>query len=134
MPLDPLRLSSDDNWRWFSRVAAYFAAYAFGSVAILAFGMAVFQIGANALHWFNTGTWGSTEIIAEAWPSAAAYVKTIDWIRMRDIGLRMIAQSVSFAYLALGVICLLICSLFMQLSERLETAPSIRQRANHDWL
>lgn len=32
MPLDPLRLSSDDNWRWFSRVAAYFAAYALGGV------------------------------------------------------------------------------------------------------
>jgi hypothetical protein len=60
MPLDPLRLNSDDNWRWLTRVAAYFAAYAFGSLAILGIGMAVLHIGAEALHWFKAGTWEST--------------------------------------------------------------------------
>jgi hypothetical protein len=127
-------LNSDDNWRWLTRVAAYFAAYAFGSLAILGIGMAVLHIGAEALHWFKAGTWGSTETVAEAWPSAAAYVKTIDWLRLRDVGLWVIAQSISLAYLALGVICLLICSLFMQLSEHLETATRIRQRSNNGWL
>jgi hypothetical protein len=95
--------------------------------------MAVLEIGAEALHWLKTGTWQGIETIRETWPSAAAYVKTTEWIFMKDIGLWVIAKSVSFAYLGLGDCVSSDLLFFMQLCERMETATRIRHRSDCDW-
>jgi hypothetical protein len=125
MSYDHLRLSRKDNWRWFSWVAVHFVAYTFGSIAIVAFGVAVLQLGGEALHWFKTSTWGSSPTVAEFWELPVSSTNnSMRWI---------IAQPVVCALLEIGVVALVIYSLFALIIERLEAAAHVRTGSSSDW-
>jgi hypothetical protein len=80
------------------------AAAVSGFIAMLAAGVAVFQLGAQVLHWLKAGTWETGRTIAEAWPSVADRAATMGWLGVQRIAQWAIAQPTTwlFAFLAVG--------------------------------
>jgi hypothetical protein len=120
MHWDPRRWNIDDMWLGVKRLAAKAAIWAFALSTILAVGVVAIQFGADALNRLQTGTWGSAKTVAEVWPSMADSVAAIKWVGVQRIGLWVIAQSVVWAYLALGMVCFAICGFFMEVHDSLE--------------
>ena len=115
-----LRWNINDTWLWVKRFAAKCAIFVFGLAAILAFGVVAVQFGADTLNWLKTGTWGSVKTIGGVWPAMAHFVAAIEWVGVQRIGLWVMAQSVVWAYLALGFICFVICGFYMEVHDSLE--------------
>ena len=78
------------------------------------------QLGEEALNWLKTGIWGSANTIAEVWPATADYVAGIEWAGVQHICMWVIVPSVIWAYIAFGVICFVICGLFVEVHDSLE--------------
>jgi hypothetical protein len=105
MRWNPLRWNIGDTWLGIKRPAAKCTKLVFALAALLSFGVVAVQFGADALSWLKTGTWGSAKTIAEVWPAIANFVAGIEWIGVKRIGLWVIARSVVWAYIALGLVC-----------------------------
>ena len=113
----------DVTWLWLKRFAANCGSYVLGFAMILVFGVAAIQIGADALHWLKEGTWGTGRTIAEVWPSAAGYVTAIEWVGIQRMAAWVVGQEMTWAYVALGLVCLWV---FMFLSE-------VREYLDAEW-
>jgi hypothetical protein len=112
--------STDRAWLWSKRAAARCALFVFGLGALLGFGLVAVNLGLEALAWLKTGTWKSARPIAEAWPITAEYATRIEWIGLRRTCLWTTAQSVTWAYLAFGLLCFLIYGVFIEIRDRLD--------------
>jgi len=80
----------------------------FRFVALVAFMGAALGLGAELIHWLETGTWKVWQSLAEAWPALPGKVAAMKSVKGREIALWVIAQSMTLIYAALGFISLLI--------------------------
>ena len=74
-------------------------------------------LGAEAIHWLETGTWAVGKTLGEAWPALAESVAAMKWTGAQPVALWVVAQSLNLVYAALAVVCLLLWFLFVKLSE-----------------
>jgi hypothetical protein len=110
----------DDAWLWVKRLALQWAIWGFVLSTILSFSVVAVQLGADALNWLKTGTWGNARTIADVWPAMADYVAALKWVGVQRIGLWIIAKSVVWAYLAFGVVSFVICGFFVEVHDSFE--------------
>ena len=129
MHRNPMR-KIDDMLLAVKRLAATCAIVIFGLSAILGFGIALVQFAAEVLSWTKTGTWGA-KTVADMWPFIAGCIAAIEWGSLQRIGLWVIAQSVVWAYLGLGVLCFVICGVFMEVYDSLEQRQRWRHSLEH---
>jgi hypothetical protein len=120
MHWNPLRWDIDAAWLALKRLAAKSLMIIFGLAALLSFGAVAVQFGAEGINWLKTGTWESAKTIADTWPNTANSVAGIKWIGLQRIGLWVIAQSVLWAYVALGVTCFTISTFFSEIEDNLQ--------------
>jgi hypothetical protein len=74
-------------------------------------------LGAEVIHWLETGTWAVGKTLAEAWPALAERVAAMKWTDTQRIALWVVAQSLNLVYAALAVVCLLLWFLVAELSD-----------------
>ena len=120
--MDPQSLlhKLEDLWLGAKIAAAKWVAAIFALAAILAFGVVAFKLGGNALDWLKSGIFTpDSETIAEAFPATADMLRGLNWMSAQRACQWAINQSVLWGYVALGVLCLVICGLFLELADRL---------------
>jgi hypothetical protein len=74
-------------------------------------------LGAEAIHWLETGTWAVGKTLAEAWPALAESVAAMKWAGAQRVALWVVAQSLNLVYAGLVVVCLLLWFLVVKLNE-----------------
>src|SRR5262249_37492488 len=82
---------------------------AFGVLAWAALLGAGVGLGAEAIHWLETGTWAVGKSLGEAWPALAERVAAMKWTGAQPIALWVVAQSLTLLYAALAAVSLLLC-------------------------
>jgi hypothetical protein len=90
---------------------------AFGVLALAAVIGAAIGLGAEGIHWIETGTWGVGKNLAEAWPALAERVAAMKWTGAQRFALCVVAQPLTLTYAALAVVCLLVWFLVVKLSS-----------------
>ena len=68
-------------------------------------------LGAEAIHWLETGTWAVGKTLGEAWPALAESVAG------QPVALWVVSQSLNLVYAALALVFLLLWFLVLELSE-----------------
>ena len=68
-------------------------------------------LGAEAIHWLETGTWVAGKTLGQAWPALAERVAGMNWTEW------VVAQSLNLVYAALALVFLLLWFLVLELSE-----------------
>ena len=84
---------------------------AFGVLAWAALLGAGIGLGAEAIHWLETGTWAVGKTLGEAWPALAESVAG------QPVALWVVSQSLNLVYAALALVFLLLWFLVLELSE-----------------
>ena len=74
-------------------------------------------LGAEVIHWLETGTWAVGKTLGEAWPALAERVAAMQWTGVQRVALWVVAQSLNLVYAALAVVYLLLWFLVVELSE-----------------
>jgi hypothetical protein len=74
-------------------------------------------LGAEAIHWLETGTWVVGKTLGEAWPALTKSVAAMKWTGAQPIALWVVAQSLNLVYAAFAVVCLLLWFLVVKLGE-----------------
>ena len=90
---------------------------AFGVLAWAALLGAGIGLGAEAIHWLETGTWVAGKTLGEAWPALAESVAAMKWTGPQPVALWVVAQSLNLVYAALAVVFSLLGFLVVKLSE-----------------
>ena len=90
---------------------------AFGVLAWAALLGAGIGLGAEAIHWLETGTWAVGKTLGEAWPALAESVAAMKWTGPQPVALWVVAQSLNLVYAALAVVFSLLGFLVVKLSE-----------------
>ena len=90
---------------------------AFGVLAWAALLGAGIGLGAEAIHWLETGTWVVGKTLGEAWPALAESVAAMKWTGPQPVALWVVAQSLNLVYAALAVVFSLLGFLVVKLSE-----------------
>lgn len=90
---------------------------AFSALAWAALLGAGIGLGAEAIHWLETGTWAVGKTLGEAWPALAESVATMKWTGAQPIALWVVAQSLNLVYAALALVFSLLGFLVVKLSE-----------------
>jgi hypothetical protein len=90
---------------------------AFGVLAWAALLGAGIGLGAEAIHWLETGTWAVGKTLGEAWPALAESVAAMKWTGAQPIALWVVAQSLNLVYAALALVFSLLGFLVVKLSE-----------------
>ena len=90
---------------------------AFGVLAWAALLGAGIGLGAEAIHWLETGTWVVGKTLGEAWPALAESVAAMKWTSPQPVALWVVAQSLNLVYAALAVVFSLLGFLVVKLSE-----------------
>jgi hypothetical protein len=127
-----LRWNIDGVWLWIKRTLVKLVIFVFGAVAVIALGHVAFKVGSNYLNWLKTGAWETRATIAEAWPSATAYVASIEWVGVQRMGAWVLERPVLLLYVGIGVVCLMICIFLQQVQEDLEWEAETRRNASSD--
>ena len=74
-------------------------------------------LGAEAIHWLETGTWAVGKTLGEAWPALAESVAAMKWTGPQPVALWVVAQSLNLVYAALALVFSLLGFLVVKLSE-----------------
>ena len=90
---------------------------AFGVLAWAALLGAGIGLGAEAIHWLETGTWVVGKTLGEAWPALAESVAAMKWTGPQPVALWVVAQSLNLVCAALAVVFSLLGFLVVRLSE-----------------
>lgn len=90
---------------------------AFSVLSLAALLGAGIGLGAEVIHWLETGTWAVGKTLGEAWPALAERVAAMQWTGVQRVALWVAAQSLNLVYAALAVVCLLLWFLFSEISE-----------------
>lgn len=90
---------------------------AFSVLSLAALLGAGIGLGAEVIHWLETGTWAVGKTLGEAWPALAERVAAMQWTGVQRVALWVAAQSLNLVYAALAVVCLLLWFLFAEISE-----------------
>src|SRR5262249_23147608 len=90
---------------------------AFSVLALAALLGAATGLGAEVIHWLETGTWVVGKTLAEAWPALAERVAAMKWTGAQHMALWVGAQSLTLVYAAFAAVCLLISFVVMELSD-----------------
>jgi len=90
---------------------------AFGVLAWAALLGAGIGLGAEAIHWLETGTWAVGKTLGEAWPALAESVAAMNWTGPQRVALWVVAQSLNLVYAALALVFSLLGFLVVKLSE-----------------
>jgi len=78
-------------------------------LSLAAFMGAALGLGAEVIHWIETGTWEVGKTLAEAWPTLAAMKWTAaQWV---------VAKPLNLVYAALAVVLALLWFLVVELSD-----------------
>jgi hypothetical protein len=78
---------------------------------------AAIGLGAEVIHWLETGTWAVGKTLAEAWPALAERVAAMKWTGAQHMALWVVAQSLTLVYAAFAVVCLLLWFVVVELSD-----------------
>ena len=90
---------------------------AFSVLALGALLGAAIGLGAEVIHWLETGTWAVGKTLAEAWPALAERVAAMKWTGAQHMALWVVAQSLTLVYAAFAVVCLLLCFVVVEHSD-----------------
>ena len=100
----------------------------FGVLAWAALLGAGIGLGAEAIHWLETGTWTVGKTLGEAWPALAEGVAAMKWTGPQRVALWVVAQSLNLVCAALALVFSLLGILVVRLSGLLGVAKSPQQR------
>ena len=89
----------------------------FGVLAWAALLGAGIGLGAEAIHWLETGTWVVGHTLGEAWPALAESVAAMKWTGGQHAALWVVAQSLNLVCAALALVFSLLGFLVVKLSE-----------------
>jgi hypothetical protein len=84
-------------------------------LALAAFMGAALGLGAEVIHWIETGTWQVGQTLAEASPTLAERATAMQWAGAQRIALWVLAQSLTLIYAASAVVLLLLWYLVVEL-------------------
>ena len=87
----------------------------FGVLALAAFMGAAIGLGAEVIHWIETGTWEVGQTLADAWPALPERIAALKWAGAQRIALWVSGQSLTLVYAALAVVWLLLWFLVVEL-------------------
>ena len=90
---------------------------AFGVLAWAALLSAAIGLGAEAIHWHETGTWAVRKTLGEAWPALAESVAAMKWTGAQPVALWVVDQSLNLVCAALALVFSLLGFLIVKLSE-----------------
>ena len=90
---------------------------AFGVLAWAALLGAGIGLGAEAIHWLETGTWVVGHTLGEAWPALAESVAAMKWTGGQHAALWVVDQSLNLVCAALALVFSLLGFLVVKLSE-----------------
>src|SRR5262249_83210 len=74
-------------------------------------------LGAEAIHWLETGTWAVGKTLGQAWPALGESVAAMKWTGAQPVALWVVSQSLNLVYAALALVFLLLWFLVVELSE-----------------
>src|SRR5688572_18400533 len=117
-----LLLKLEDLWLGAKIAAAKWIAAIFALAAILAFGVVAFKLGGDGLDWLKTGAFTpDSGTIAEAFPASDEMLGGLNWVSAQRLGQWALAQPALWFYVSLGVLCLLISGIFLELADRMHS-------------
>jgi hypothetical protein len=90
---------------------------AFGVLAWAALLGAGIGLGAEAIHWLETGTWAVGKTLGESWPALDESVAAMKWTGPQRVALWVVAQSLNLVCAALALVFSLLGFLVVKLSE-----------------